>query len=207
MLTFEACKQCYERKLCYVFSLNWFEQNSTRALLNLLFFQFLSCCGHIFNSLCYCNKLFTLFLLKYAINWLLIVFFQALGSLSRIIHYNLLSLHSSLLCKDVIHLHYLLFKLCSNFLSFLFFFLIISLYVFQEYKSISKMRLEHITQSPPNPSHFTVLVRAIPQSSQESYSDLVKFFFTNYHASSYLSHQMVYRSGRVQKLMVRTCFK
>lgn len=70
-----------------------------------------------------------------------------------------------------------------------------------EYKSISKMRLEHITQSPPNPSHFTVLVRAIPQSSQESYSDLVKKFFTNYHASSYLSHQMVYRSGRVQKLM------
>lgn len=88
----------------------------------MLFFQFLSFCGHIFNSLCYCNKLFTLFLLKYAINWLLIVFFQALGSLSRIIHYNLLSLHSSLLCKDVIRLHYLLFKVCSNFLSFLFFF-------------------------------------------------------------------------------------
>jgi hypothetical protein len=69
------------------------------------------------------------------------------------------------------------------------------------------MRLEHIAQSPPKLSHFTVLVRAIPQISQESYSDSVKKFFTNYHASSYLSHQMVHRSGKVQKLMVRICFK
>ncbi|XP_050251360.1 CSC1-like protein RXW8 isoform X2 [Quercus robur] len=70
-----------------------------------------------------------------------------------------------------------------------------------EYKSISQMRLAHITGSPTNPSHFTVLVRALPWSSEESYSDSVKRFFTNYHASNYLSHQMVYRSGRVQKLM------
>ncbi|KAG2698869.1 hypothetical protein I3760_07G167900 [Carya illinoinensis] len=70
-----------------------------------------------------------------------------------------------------------------------------------EYKSITKMRLERITRSPPNPSHFTVLIRAIPRSSQETYSDSVKNFFTKYHSSSYLSHQMVYRCGRVQKLM------
>lgn len=71
-----------------------------------------------------------------------------------------------------------------------------------EYKSITKMRLAHITKSPPNPSHFTILVRSIPYLVGESYSNSVKKFFTNYYASSYLSHQIVYRCGLVQKLMV-----
>ncbi|KAF3447485.1 hypothetical protein FNV43_RR12671 [Rhamnella rubrinervis] len=70
-----------------------------------------------------------------------------------------------------------------------------------EYKSITKMRLIHLTESPPNPSHFTVLVRAIPWSPEESYSNLVEKFFMNYHALGYLSHKMVHRSGTVQKLM------
>ncbi|KAM7279034.1 hypothetical protein ACFE04_006168 [Oxalis oulophora] len=69
-----------------------------------------------------------------------------------------------------------------------------------EYKSITKMRLAHITGSAPNPSHFTVLVRSIPWSPAETYSETVKKFFTNYYASSYLSHQMVYRFSTVQKL-------
>ncbi|KAF9687463.1 hypothetical protein SADUNF_Sadunf02G0096000 [Salix dunnii] len=72
-----------------------------------------------------------------------------------------------------------------------------------EYKSITKMRLAHITTSPPNPSHFTILVRSIPYSVGESYSNSVKKFFTDYYSSSYLSHQIVYRCGLVQKLMVR----
>ncbi|KAG8491936.1 hypothetical protein CXB51_015269 [Gossypium anomalum] len=33
--------------------------------------------------------------------------------------------------------------------------------LYSEYKSITKMRLAHITGSPPNPSHFTVLVRGV----------------------------------------------
>lgn len=82
-----------------------------------------------------------------------------------------------------------------------------------EYKSLSRMRLAQIAKDPanpshfakappkPNPSHFTVLVRSIPWSSGKTYSDTVTDFFTNYYASSYLSHQMVYRSGTVQKLM------
>ncbi|XP_058221356.1 CSC1-like protein RXW8 isoform X1 [Rhododendron vialii] len=70
-----------------------------------------------------------------------------------------------------------------------------------EYKHITKMRLEHIVGSSLNPSYFTILVRAIPSSAEESCSNSVKNFFTRYHASSYLSHQMVYRSGTVQKLM------
>ncbi|XP_068657607.1 CSC1-like protein RXW8 [Aristolochia californica] len=70
-----------------------------------------------------------------------------------------------------------------------------------EYKSIAKMRLAHITQSPPNLSHFSVLVRSVPATTDRSFSESVKCFFTNYHASSYLSHLMVYRTGKVQKLL------
>ncbi|KAH7863231.1 hypothetical protein Vadar_015059 [Vaccinium darrowii] len=73
--------------------------------------------------------------------------------------------------------------------------------LYLEYENITKMRLEHIVESSLNPSYFTILVRAIPSSPEESCSDSVKKFFTRYHASSYLSHQMVYRSGTVQKLM------
>ncbi|GMN35923.1 hypothetical protein TIFTF001_005617 [Ficus carica] len=70
-----------------------------------------------------------------------------------------------------------------------------------EYRSIAKMRLAHITESPPNPSHFTVLVRAIPWSADETYSNSVKNFFMKYHESGYLFHQMVHRAGTIQKLM------
>ncbi|KAM7520898.1 hypothetical protein LguiB_019860 [Lonicera macranthoides] len=73
--------------------------------------------------------------------------------------------------------------------------------LYLDYKGIAKMRLAHFTRSPSNLSHFTVLVRAIPWSSGESYSDVVTKFFSHYYASSYLSHQMVYRSDTVQKLV------
>ncbi|PPD86163.1 hypothetical protein GOBAR_DD16896 [Gossypium barbadense] len=72
----------------------------------------------------------------------------------------------------------------------------------QEYKNITKMRLAHITGSPVNPSHFTVLVRSIPCSQNHSYSKSVEDFFSTYYPASYVSHQMVYRAGRVDKLMV-----
>ncbi|KAL0558116.1 hypothetical protein IC582_006681 [Cucumis melo] len=70
-----------------------------------------------------------------------------------------------------------------------------------EYSSISRLRLIHITGSQKNPSHFTVLVQSIPWSPEETYSETIRKFFSNYHASSYLSHQMIYRSGTVQKLL------
>ncbi|KAM1875517.1 hypothetical protein FF1_042965 [Malus domestica] len=70
-----------------------------------------------------------------------------------------------------------------------------------EYNHVTRLRLAYIIGSSSNPSHFTIVVRAIPWSPEESYSDSVRKFFTKYHASSYLSHQMVYRSGKVQKLM------
>ncbi|KAL5700276.1 hypothetical protein ACHQM5_025743 [Ranunculus cassubicifolius] len=73
--------------------------------------------------------------------------------------------------------------------------------LYSEYQNIARMRVTYVTGSHTNPSHFTILVRAIPWSVKETYSDSVKKFFTNYHASTYLSHQMAYRSGTVQKLM------
>ncbi|BAT82551.1 hypothetical protein VIGAN_03258400 [Vigna angularis var. angularis] len=69
-----------------------------------------------------------------------------------------------------------------------------------EYKSITNLRLLNIVGSPPNPSHFTILVRSVPWSSEESYCETVKKFFSHYHSSAYLSHQMIYKSGKVQKL-------
>ncbi|XP_022723262.1 CSC1-like protein RXW8 isoform X3 [Durio zibethinus] len=72
-----------------------------------------------------------------------------------------------------------------------------------EYKSITKMRLAHITGSPPSPSHFTVLVRGIPWSPDHSYSDSVEKFFSTYYPASYVSHQMVYQAGTIDKLMER----
>ncbi|XP_010548636.1 PREDICTED: CSC1-like protein RXW8 isoform X2 [Tarenaya hassleriana] len=70
-----------------------------------------------------------------------------------------------------------------------------------EYKTIAKMRLAYITGSASKPSHFTVLIRGIPFSPGGSYSETVTKFFTNYYASSYLSHQMVYHNGIIQRLL------
>ncbi|XP_050225929.1 CSC1-like protein RXW8 isoform X2 [Mercurialis annua] len=71
-----------------------------------------------------------------------------------------------------------------------------------EYKSITEMRLAHITKSSLNLGPFTILVRSVPWCPEESFNDTVKKFFTNYYPSSYLSHQMVYRRSIIQKLML-----
>ncbi|KQJ85654.1 CSC1-like protein RXW8 [Brachypodium distachyon] len=70
-----------------------------------------------------------------------------------------------------------------------------------EYKHIARLRLLHLRRPTPNPGQFTVLVRGIPKTSKESCSNDVDDFFTKYHAPSYLFHQVVYKSGKVQKIM------
>ncbi|PHU01258.1 CSC1-like protein RXW8 [Capsicum chinense] len=75
------------------------------------------------------------------------------------------------------------------------------LLLYFEYKSISRKRLAYFTSSLNRPSYFTVLVRSIPKSKEESYSQTLEKFFMNYYASSYLSYQIIYRSGSVQKLL------
>jgi hypothetical protein len=59
----------------------------------------------------------------------------------------------------------------------------------------------------PNPSHFTVLVRGIPKETKESCSNAIDDFFTKYHGSSYLFHQVVYKVGKVQKIMVKSALE
>ncbi|KAK4795635.1 hypothetical protein SAY86_027961 [Trapa natans] len=78
------------------------------------------------------------------------------------------------------------------------------LLLYFEYNSIANMRLAHIRTSLPNPRHFSVLVRAIPWSPEESYSDSLKKVFKKYHGANYLGHQMVYHRGTVQKLLTET---
>uniref|UniRef100_M4F2Z0 CSC1/OSCA1-like 7TM region domain-containing protein n=1 Tax=Brassica campestris TaxID=3711 RepID=M4F2Z0_BRACM len=76
------------------------------------------------------------------------------------------------------------------------------LLLYFEYRTIAKMRLGHITGSASKPSQFTVLIRAIPWSPDQSYSDTLSKYFTNYYSSSYMSHQMVYHNGIIQRLLL-----
>ncbi|XP_051139430.1 CSC1-like protein RXW8 isoform X2 [Andrographis paniculata] len=76
-----------------------------------------------------------------------------------------------------------------------------SVLLYFEYKNMTKMRLAHIANSLSHPSHLTVIVRAIPWNQEGSYSGTLTKFFTEFYPSSYLSHQMVYHSGSVQKLI------
>ncbi|WOL16994.1 CSC1-like protein RXW8 [Canna indica] len=75
--------------------------------------------------------------------------------------------------------------------------------LFSEYRAIAKLKLDHITGSPPNPCHFTILVRSIPKSPGLPLNEIIKNFFINYHGLSYLSHQIIRRRGRFQKIMVQ----
>ncbi|KAL2898493.1 CSC1-like protein RXW8 [Bienertia sinuspersici] len=70
-----------------------------------------------------------------------------------------------------------------------------------ENKNIIRKRLAYIKGSAQDLSQFAVLVRGIPWSAEESYSTTLKNYFTKYYPSSYLSHQMVYHHGKIEKLM------
>lgn len=70
-----------------------------------------------------------------------------------------------------------------------------------EYKGIAARRLAILEASQPQSKHFTILVRGIPLTHEHSLSETVELFFTRYHPLTYHSHQMIYRTGRVQALM------
>ncbi|KAG8062066.1 hypothetical protein GUJ93_ZPchr0003g17413 [Zizania palustris] len=76
------------------------------------------------------------------------------------------------------------------------------LLLYLEYTHIARLRLLHVSRAATNPSHFTVLVRGIPKSTKESFSCTVESFFNKYHASGYLSHQVISKVGKVQKIVV-----
>ncbi|KAH9625432.1 hypothetical protein KSS87_023299 [Heliosperma pusillum] len=70
-----------------------------------------------------------------------------------------------------------------------------------ESKNIIRMRLAYIKGFAEDLSQFAVLVRGIPWSAEESFSTILKNYFTKYYPSTYVSHQMVYRCGKIQELM------
>lgn len=131
-------------------------------------------------------------------------FVQALGALRCFIYHNNLGLYSSLQCMT--------YTWCSwsNGFTIIFLWATANIswadFMLQEYKYISRKRLAHITGSPPNPGHFTVLVRSIPKSENELLDDTIRHFFVNYHGSSYLSHQMILRKGHFQRFVVSIHF-
>uniref|UniRef100_A0A7N1A408 CSC1-like protein HYP1 n=1 Tax=Kalanchoe fedtschenkoi TaxID=63787 RepID=A0A7N1A408_KALFE len=78
---------------------------------------------------------------------------------------------------------------------------VICFFLYSEYNYVSCKRIEYFYSSKPQPHHFTVLVRGIPAPSIGSYSDAVESFFTEYHPTTYLSHSLVRRSNKLQRLM------
>ncbi|TQD79904.1 hypothetical protein C1H46_034536 [Malus baccata] len=72
--------------------------------------------------------------------------------------------------------------------------------LYYEYSFISSKRIAHFYSSKPQPHQFTVLVRAVPVSSGRSCSETVENFFTEYYPSTYLSHSVVRRTNKLQRL-------
>ncbi|KAM1460829.1 hypothetical protein ACFX15_044382 [Malus domestica] len=72
--------------------------------------------------------------------------------------------------------------------------------LYYEYSFISSKRIAHFYSSKPQPHQFTVLVRAVPVSSGSSCSETVENFFTEYYPSTYLSHSVVRRTNKLQRL-------
>eukprot|EP00262_Sarcandra_glabra_P013895 TRINITY_DN3939_c0_g1_i1.p1 TRINITY_DN3939_c0_g1~~TRINITY_DN3939_c0_g1_i1.p1 ORF type:complete len:718 (+),score=77.48 TRINITY_DN3939_c0_g1_i1:103-2256(+) len=73
--------------------------------------------------------------------------------------------------------------------------------LYYEFGYISSKRLAYFYSSKPQPSHFTILVRGIPASEGNSFNDTVENFFTEHHSSTYLSHSVVQRTGKLQGLI------
>ncbi|BFG26637.1 hypothetical protein CerSpe_129110 [Prunus speciosa] len=72
--------------------------------------------------------------------------------------------------------------------------------LYYEYSYISSKRISHYYSSKPQRNQFTILVRGIPVSSGSSCSETVEKFFTEYYPSTYLSHSVVRRTNKLQRL-------
>lgn len=73
--------------------------------------------------------------------------------------------------------------------------------LYQEYKTITDMRLQFIASSDRRPDHFTVLVRNVPPDTDESVSEHVELFFIVNHPDHYLLHRAVYNANKLAKLV------
>lgn len=77
---------------------------------------------------------------------------------------------------------------------------VVCYFLYQEYSYISSKRVSYFYSSKPQPHQFTLLVRGVPGSSRNSFSEVVESFFKEYHPSTYLSHTVIRRTSKIQEL-------
>lgn len=70
-----------------------------------------------------------------------------------------------------------------------------------EYDYISSKRIAYFYSSKPQPGHFTILVRSIPATPGKTFSESVENFFCKYYPSTYLSHSVIRRTGKLKRLI------
>lgn len=75
--------------------------------------------------------------------------------------------------------------------------------LYKEYKLVATMRLRFLASEKRRPDQFTVLVRNVPPDVDESVSEHVEHFFCVNHPDHYLSHQIVYNSNKLAKLVAK----
>ncbi|XP_057769572.1 CSC1-like protein HYP1 isoform X2 [Salvia miltiorrhiza] len=73
--------------------------------------------------------------------------------------------------------------------------------LYSEYHDIAALRLSYFYSSKPRPSQFTVLVRSIPVTAGRSFSESIESFFSEYYPSTYLSHSVIHRTGKLKGLI------
>ncbi|XP_051216477.1 CSC1-like protein At4g02900 [Lolium perenne] len=73
--------------------------------------------------------------------------------------------------------------------------------LYHEYKVITTMRLRFLANQKRRPDQFTVLVKNIPEDSDETVSEHVQHFFAVNHRDHYLSHQVVYNANTLASLV------
>ncbi|KAG0616508.1 hypothetical protein M758_5G121000 [Ceratodon purpureus] len=79
--------------------------------------------------------------------------------------------------------------------------------LYLEYKRVSIMRVKFQNADRRRPEQFTVLVRQIPQTSQESVNIQVQKYFQLHHPDYYLSHQLVYNANKLATLVRKREYK
>ncbi|MED6155033.1 hypothetical protein PIB30_001715 [Stylosanthes scabra] len=70
-----------------------------------------------------------------------------------------------------------------------------------EYRHISSRRISYFYSSKPQPHQFTILARGIPTYPGCSISDSVENFFKELYPSTYLSHVVIHRTNKIQRLL------
>ena len=72
----------------------------------------------------------------------------------------------------------------------------------QEYRYIAKKRIAYLRSTRSEPDQFTVLLSAIPKSSEKTYSQQVEDFFQTYYPDTYLKQSIVYADASWEKRVV-----